>query len=218
MKKFFRKKVVLLLTILFAGYLGYCVWYTATGQDAKKAAKVAVTQAMTCNIDASQLLGLINAERAKLGAPQLVIDPSLAVSAKDKMDDMTTNQYFGHNKLDGTSPESFMTAHGVKAAWSEDVGFGDMNADSYWQSFRESPSHYSSLTSPKYTRVGIASSCTGFDIKKVTGPEDNNDVLGDHAASLAVVHLAAPEPVNTYYQPRHTSCISNPYTGLTVCN
>jgi hypothetical protein len=223
MKKIFRKKVVLLLTLVVAGYLSYCGWYIASGQEAKQRVKTVAAQSPGCNVDAGQLLTLINGQRSKLGAPILTIDPALATSSKAKFDDMVANQYFGHDRIDGTPWYSLLDRTKVSGKASEDIEMGDLSPTKQWESFRKSPNHYKSLTNPAYTRVGISTSCVDVHILHETGPDIEGGIEGKDTTDITVVHLAAPEPtsqpvVKSYYQQQHTSCIPNPYTGLVVCN
>lgn len=164
---------------------------------------------VTCSVDAAQFLGYINAERAKLGAPQLVTDSKLAVSSHNKLQDMVSGHYYGHNLLDGSSTFAFLSQQGVHESWSEDLDLNGMTPLSDWTTLKNSPPHYASLTNPLYTRVGIDTQCVAFTIEHGTGPDDNSKLVGSSAKELTVIHLAAPEPVQAPQvtaKPQASSC------------
>jgi uncharacterized protein YkwD len=161
--------------------------------DKKQAQAAAAPQ--VCAVDAGQLLTEINAERSRLGAPQLTIEPLLATSSRAKLDEMVASKYFGHNRLDGSSWSTLVDSKVRVVNTSEDIEYGNTTPADQWDHFKNSPAHYKSLTDPQYTRVGIASSCEDFNIEQVTGPSDNTKDLHNHVISLTVVHLADPEPV-----------------------
>lgn len=199
------------------------------------AVSLSQSSAPVCSPDASALLGLINQERAKLGAPQLVIDPALATSASNKLNDEITNEYYGHSLVDGSNDVSILRAQGINAASSEDLDANALNPAMDWKSFKNSPAHYSSLTNAQYTRVGIANQCVDFTLSKETDSVENVPV-GTRIKELTVVHLAGPEPIapapqaqtpivspaqqcfTTYYPAIHYGGTNIPGYSKTNCN
>jgi uncharacterized protein YkwD len=184
-------KVLLGIAALLAISVIDAATATLTHTTQSKPAPVASVE--SCNPDASQLLSLVNQERSKLGAPILTIDPALAASAKNKLNDEVTNQYYGHNKIDGSSTVSFIRAVGVNAAWGEDLDDNALNPTEDWTALKNSPAHYASLTNPTFTRIGIAEQCVDYVLRTGTGPDDNSNLVGQTIKELTVVHLAAPE-------------------------
>lgn len=168
----------------------------------KTVPKVAV---QTCQPDSGQLLGYINQERSNFGTPALIVDPALSRSAANKLADEVAGSYYGHNLLDGSNDVSFLRAQGVNAATSEDLNANQLTPLADWTTFKNSPSHYASLTNNQYIRVGIAESCTDYSIATETDPA-NNAPVGTHIVELTVVQLAGPEPT-----PVARSCAS-------ICN
>lgn len=191
-----KKKVLYSLGALLAlfaiSYAGFCAWYYATGRNEQSVNAQPVSQ--TCNVDANILLGHINTERKLLGVPALSVDASLNASAHNKLEDEKTNSYFGHNRLDGTPWYSaFLDKSKVSAPASEDIDVNDVSSDQTWGTFKHSPSHYKSLTDPRFTRVGLSTQCVDMTLTHVTGPADNSAYLNQHIVSLTVVHLAQTE-------------------------
>jgi len=165
-----------------------------------------------CTPNASELLGYINQERAKLGAPQLTIDTALAVSSQNKLQDMVNGHYYGHLLLDGSEPWVFIRNQGVKALVGEDIDINALSPALDWQAFKNSPAHYKSLTNARFTRVGISTECIAYPIEHSTGPDDNSKLVGTTSKELTVVHLAAPEPVVQTPAPQYT-----PTNSRTIC-
>lgn len=180
------------------------------GEDKKP--QVSPASVSTCQPDASQLLTLVNQERSKLGAPMLTTDIALATSARNKLDGEISGQYYGHNLADGTNDVSILRAQGVNAASSEDLDSNAINPDSDWNSFKNSPAHYASLTNPQYVRVGIASQCTDFTLQKETDTTGNLPI-GTQIKELTVVYLAAPEPPKAAPQATQQTV----YPKVTTC-
>lgn len=175
----------------------------------------------TCSPDASQLLSLINQERAKIGSPALAVDAALATSAHNKLTDEITNRYYGHNLIDGSNDVSILRAQGINAMSSEDLDENALTPSEDWLAFKNSPAHYASLTDPRYTRVGLAEQCTNYSLAKETDAEGNVPT-GTLIRELTVVHLAAdeakvqaqaPAPVNYVPKQQITTCFP-PLAGL----
>lgn len=189
--------------------------------SAPKKTPVAVTQP-ACNVDAGILLTEINAERSKLGVPQLSIDSTLATTSKQKLDDMVGKKYFGHDLPDGSNFSVFIRNAGIHAAASEDVAENTFNPENTWESYKASPSHYKSLTDPQFTRVGISTQCVTYVVQTSTGPDDNSSLVGKTVTDLTVVQLASPEPapqpqVQTKYVPAPNSSHIGPSYSQTNC-
>jgi hypothetical protein len=123
---------------------------------------------------------------------------------------MVSQQYFGHNRLDGSSWGTLVDRSKVSSAISEDIEMGDLTSAGQWEAFKNSPNHYRSLTDPKYTRVGISSNCVQLTVLHSTGPESDPSIENTTTSDVTVVHLAAPEPaaqpvvVNNSYHTNYT--------------
>jgi uncharacterized protein YkwD len=62
---------------------------------------------------ASEVINLVNQERANVGLPMLASDSSLSVMALDKAKDMYNNNYFDHTSPTYGSPFDMMKSYGI---------------------------------------------------------------------------------------------------------
>lgn len=196
-----------ILAVLFVG-----ASHIFKGESLISKKSVPKAAAQSCQPDASQLLSLINQERTKLGSPTLSVDTALAKSAKNKLNDEITNQYYGHNLIDGSNDISLLRAQGVNAASSEDLDENALTPAQDWASFKASPAHYASLTDPQYLRVGIAAQCVGYKTVKQTDSTGNIPV-GTALTELTVIHLAGVEPQAQAQTPVYVA----PKQQITTC-
>jgi uncharacterized protein YkwD len=108
-----------------------------------------------------RMLGLLNAERAKVGLVALRLDPRLASIARARSVDMATKHYFSHTQPDGRKVFDFLAANRIKwyaageiIAWNNWPGLEDSaaRARSDWMG---SSGHRSIILSGSYNYVGI---------------------------------------------------------------
>ena len=110
--------------------------------------------------DAQELLELVNAERARVGAAPLVIDERVQKSAQLKADDMNSGNYFGHiMPSTGKVLDDEMNALLVSACAdsSENISWGqrENTTQSAMTGWSNSPPHYAAMVNPEYTLTGI---------------------------------------------------------------
>ena len=117
----------------------------------------------------SEILDLVNQERARDGLPPLKFSPRLAVIARGHSYDMAMRHYRGHNSPDGVAPADRIAGVGIEyRAVGENI-YVDDNADSADVSRRalngwmHSPEHLANIVSAKFTEtgVGVAQSADG---------------------------------------------------------
>ncbi len=91
---------VLLITGAGAGVYAYSQskQQVAPTKPVEQAKEVQKTKYEVGPPDATEILELVNSERAKVGAKPLELDPNLVKSAQWKVDDMATYDYYGHIK------------------------------------------------------------------------------------------------------------------------
>ncbi len=89
-----KRGLIALAIILTVSLIAYGTYSSASRQ-------VTVSKYETGPPDATELLELVNAERAKIGVSPLAPFDAAMKSAQYKADDMVTNDYFGH-KAPGT--------------------------------------------------------------------------------------------------------------------
>lgn len=109
----------------------------------------------------SQLQKLINDERAKAGAPALVINAQLNAAAKDHAVNMLCNNYLSHIGLDGSTPQDRVQKAGFTAslvvenlyALHPAYGGNPQAAFDWWMG---DPALKADLLNPNTTAFGIA--------------------------------------------------------------
>ena len=117
----------------------------------------------------TEILSLVNRERAHGGLPPLKFSPRLAVIARGHSYDMAMRHYLAHNSPDGVAPADRLSGVGIGfRAVGENI-YMDDDTDTAGVPSRamngwlKSPEHLANITSGKFTEtgVGIAQSADG---------------------------------------------------------
>src|ERR1700684_4487373 len=117
----------------------------------------------------TEILGLVNQQRARGGLPPLKFSPRLAVIARGHSYDMAMRRYLAHNSPDGVAPADRISGVGIGyRAVGENI-YMDDNADGAdvpqraMTGWLKSPEHLANIVSGKFTEtgVGIAHSADG---------------------------------------------------------
>lgn len=117
----------------------------------------------------TEILGLVNQERARGGLPPLKFSPRLAVIARGHSYDMAMRHYLAHNSPDGVAPADRIGGVGIGyRAVGENIYMDDY-ADSAgvprraMSGWLKSPEHLANIVSASFTEtgVGIAQSADG---------------------------------------------------------
>lgn len=109
----------------------------------------------------SELLDLVNTERAKNGVAALKLDERLNQSAQRKADDMATYHYFAHvSPHDGKHGYEYINDVGIECGTdSENIAFStdgtDVSSSEALKSWIDSPAHFSAMIDSKYTLTGF---------------------------------------------------------------
>jgi putative cell wall-binding protein len=107
-------------------------------------------------------LGLLNAQRAAVGEPSVIMDPRIEAIAEARSMDMATKHYFSHTQPDGRTAFSMLNTAGISwtrageiIAWNS--GFGDYqgSADEAASQWHDSAPHYAIITTAAYTAAGV---------------------------------------------------------------
>ena len=116
----------------------------------------------------TQMLSLVNADRAKAGLAPLTMDENIREAARAHSIDMAKNGYFSHYDLSGKSPADRMndshvnfTMAGENIALAPTVELGEIG-------FMNSQKHRDNILTPEFTRVGIGIIDTGSYGKMIT--------------------------------------------------
>lgn len=108
------------------------------------------------NVQAQQVLALVNAERTKQGLQPLTLDNTLNGIAAEKAHDMAVNNYFSHDSPTYGTPFDMMRSFGVdyKSA-GENIAAGQRTASEVMSSWMNSSGHRANILSDKYTKIGV---------------------------------------------------------------
>ncbi|UJF34940.1 CAP domain-containing protein [Paenibacillus hexagrammi] len=106
---------------------------------------------------ASQVVTLVNQERAKAGLKPLTSDTALAAMALDKAKDMYNNHYFDHTSPTYGSPFDMMTSYGIRYTYAgENIAMGQKTPQDVMTAWMNSAGHRQNILSPNYTKIGAA--------------------------------------------------------------
>jgi len=112
----------------------------------------------------TQMLDLVNADRASHGAPPLRWDPALAAVARAHSADMVRSGFFSHTSPSTGDPEQRLARGGVAwRAYAENISYNSSVAASE-QSLMHSPAHRTNLLNPSYDTIGIGIVSNGRQI------------------------------------------------------
>lgn len=104
----------------------------------------------------SQVVTLVNKERAKRGLTQLTVSPTLSYVARLKSQDMVNKNYFSHQSPTYGSPFTMMQHYGLRfSAAGENIAMGQRSAQEVMNAWMNSAGHRANILSPAYTRIGV---------------------------------------------------------------
>lgn len=111
------------------------------------------------SVDSSQPAALreINLLRAEKGLDFLNYNSKLSQAASDKAKDITEHNYFDHVSPTGKKAWDFILQDGYEYKYAgENLAIDFKNVEDATIAWKESPSHYANIISPKYTDFGFA--------------------------------------------------------------
>lgn len=110
-----------------------------------------------------EMLVLVNKERAKVGAPALVIDPKIVPVARAHSRDMFVRRYFAHVNPDGKDAGDRMTAGNVEYRMAgENLAYAPDVATAH-EGLMNSEGHKRNILDPDFHRIGIGVIDAGSD-------------------------------------------------------
>jgi uncharacterized protein YkwD len=108
-------------------------------------------------INADNVLALMNDYRAQQSLPALHFDAVLNAAAADRMRDMEETEYWSHESPDGTSPFVWLTVEHYPYRYAgENLANGFETARLLVESWMESPGHRENILSAEFDECGIA--------------------------------------------------------------
>jgi LysM repeat protein len=155
--------------------------------------------------NAAEMMDLVNQFRAENGLPAFQYNSSLAFAAQSHANWMGGTGVFSHTGANGSSPQSRANEAGYNGWVSENiVGGQNMTARGGLLWWRNSPVHYNTIVSTRYTQAGTGFALTGNGQKMyvlVVGapsslpPSSNSSSTEDSsAAPLIITPIQLAEP------------------------
>lgn len=106
---------------------------------------------------ASQVVAMVNQERAKAGLKPLAVNAKLASMALVKAKDMKNNRYFDHNSPTYGSPFDMMKSFGITYRYAgENIAMGQRNPREVMTAWMNSPGHKANILNANYSSIGVA--------------------------------------------------------------
>lgn len=106
---------------------------------------------------ASQVVTLVNQERAKAGLSPLSADAALNNMALVKAKDMYHNNYFSHNSPTYGSPFDMMKSFGISYRYAgENIAKGQRSPQEVMNAWMNSSGHRANILSKNFTKIGVA--------------------------------------------------------------
>jgi uncharacterized YkwD family protein len=107
---------------------------------------------------ASQVVSLVNKERAKAGLGALkTSNATLTRMALDKAKDIYNKNYFDHNSPTYGSPFDMMKKYGINFSYAgENIAKGQRTPQEVMTAWMNSPGHRSNILKSNYTTIGVA--------------------------------------------------------------
>lgn len=105
---------------------------------------------------ASEVVTLVNKERANAGLKPLTVHAKLTTVAVDKAKDMSDNNYFSHTSPTHGSPFDMMKAYGISFGYAgENIAKGQRTPQEVMNSWMNSQGHRENILSPNFTMIGV---------------------------------------------------------------
>lgn len=106
---------------------------------------------------ATQVVTLVNKERAAAGLSALKSDSKLTQVALAKAKDMYNNNYFDHNSPTYGSPFDMMKQFGVSYSYAgENIAKGQQNPQAVMTAWMNSSGHKANILGGNYSSIGVA--------------------------------------------------------------
>jgi len=104
----------------------------------------------------TEVVRLVNAERAKAGLPSLAQNWELSRVARYKSQDFIDKNYFDHNSPTYGTPFQMMTSFSIRySAAGENIAKGQNSPSAVMNAWMNSPGHKSNIMSSAYNQIGV---------------------------------------------------------------
>ena len=104
----------------------------------------------------SDVIDLVNVERAAQGLHPLSYDHQLAAAARDHSEDMGLQDYFSHTSLDGrTVPDRITAAGYFYNTYGENIAAGQPTPENVIAAWMSSSGHRANILNPNFCDIGV---------------------------------------------------------------
>ncbi|MHB9849219.1 sigma-70 family RNA polymerase sigma factor [Streptomyces krungchingensis] len=104
----------------------------------------------------TQVVALVNKERAAAGCGPLTEDPQLEDAAQAHSDDMAARDFFEHTNPDGADPGQRITAAGYRwSTYGENIAQGQQTPEAVMESWMNSPGHRANILNCSFKNIGV---------------------------------------------------------------
>ncbi|MFJ7421202.1 CAP domain-containing protein [Streptomyces uncialis] len=103
----------------------------------------------------TQVVTLVNQERAKVGCSPVSADAGLARLAEAFSQDMAARGFFDHTDPDGDSPWDRAEAAGIDDLGGENIARGQADAAAVMDAWMDSPGHRANILNCEFTTLGV---------------------------------------------------------------
>ncbi len=104
----------------------------------------------------SEVIDLVNVERAAQGLHPLSYDHHLATAARDHSEDMGLQDYFSHTSLDGrTVPDRITAAGYFYNTYGENIAAGQPTPEAVIDAWMSSSGHRANILNPNFCDIGV---------------------------------------------------------------
>ncbi len=111
----------------------------------------------------SQIVQLVNEERAKAGLQPLTVKADLNKVAQLKAEDMAENNYFSHTSPTYGSPFDMMKQFGITYTRAgENIAMGYRTPESVMEGWMNSAGHKANILNENFTEIGVGFTADGY--------------------------------------------------------
>jgi uncharacterized YkwD family protein len=136
-------------------YNYYNYYYRQQAPATQPTPAPSTTPASGLTADEQAMVNLANQERAKAGLKPLAVDTRLVSLARQKSQDMITNNYFGHQSPTYGSPFDMMKKAGVTYRTAGENLAGASTVQQAHSGLMNSSGHRANILNPNFTHIGI---------------------------------------------------------------
>ncbi len=104
----------------------------------------------------TEVIRLVNVERAKAGRQALIENNEVSRAARIKSNDFITNNYFSHNSPTYGTPFDMLRSFGISfTAAAENIASGQGNAAQVMNTWMNSSGHRTNILNSTYNQIGV---------------------------------------------------------------